>query len=204
MSPELSAVFNRVVNKSPVRRTLQGAGLTGKPRLYYDIVKFIQRRCNHLNGGLERRMLRGQVPLPANLHLVTDLQVYQLNWTDRLDKRYRHLMAATNRLGPDAGAGTDPPGPDQGRVGLRPGRALDPRPADPLRQCRDGRRPAPHPAPGLALRVGSIVKPEPDRRTPRGAAYHAGTCADAANHFAVVIMFGNSCYRHSLCRAGPT
>ncbi len=82
-----SAVFNRVVNKSPVRRTLQGAGLTDKPRLYYDIVKFIQRRCNHLNGGLERRMLRGQVPLPTNLHLVTDLQVYQLNWTDRLDKR---------------------------------------------------------------------------------------------------------------------
>ena len=66
---------------------MQGAGLTDKPRLYYDIVKFIQRRCNHLSGGLERRMLRGQVPLPANLHLVTDLQVYQLNWTDRLDKR---------------------------------------------------------------------------------------------------------------------
>ena len=82
-----SAVFNRVVNKLPVRRTLQGAGMTGKPRLYYDILKFIQRRCNHLIGGLERGMLRGKVPLPANLHLVTDLQQYQLNWTDRLDKR---------------------------------------------------------------------------------------------------------------------
>ena len=32
-------------------------------------------------------MLQGQIPLPANLHLVTDLQQYQLNWTDRLDKR---------------------------------------------------------------------------------------------------------------------
>ena len=82
-----SAIFSRVVNKSPVRRTLQGAGMTGKPRLYYDILKFIQRRCNHLIGGLERGMLRGKVPLPANLHLVTDLQQYQLNWTDRLDKR---------------------------------------------------------------------------------------------------------------------
>ena len=82
-----SAVFNRVVNKSPVRRTLQGAGLTGRPKQYYGLVRFIQRRCNHLNGGLERGMLRGRVPLPANLHLVTDMQQYQLNWTNRLDKR---------------------------------------------------------------------------------------------------------------------
>ena len=32
-------------------------------------------------------MLRGQVPLPESLHLVSDMQLYQLNWTDRLDKR---------------------------------------------------------------------------------------------------------------------
>ena len=76
-----------MVNKAPVRRTLQGAGMAGKPQVYYDIIRFIRRRCNHLIGGLERGMLRGQVPLPANLHLVTDLQQYQLNWTDRLDKR---------------------------------------------------------------------------------------------------------------------
>ena len=82
-----SAVFSRVVNKAPVRRTLQGAGMVGKPQVYYDIIRFIRRRCNHLIGGLERGMLRGQVPLPAKLHLVTDLQLYQLNWTDRLDKR---------------------------------------------------------------------------------------------------------------------
>ena len=82
-----SAVFSRVVNKSPVRRTLQGVGKTDNPRLYYDIVRFIQRRCNHLSGGLDKGMLRGQVPLPAKLHLVTDMQQYQLNWTDRLDKR---------------------------------------------------------------------------------------------------------------------
>ena len=82
-----SAVFSRVVNKAPVRRTLQGAGLVGKPQVYYDIIKFIQRRCNHLIGGLERGMLRGKVRLPKKLHLVTDLQLYQLNWTDRLDKR---------------------------------------------------------------------------------------------------------------------
>ena len=82
-----SAVFSRVVNKAPVRRTLQGAGMAGKPQIYYDIIRFIRRRCNHLIGGLERGMLRGKVPLPTNLHLVTDLQQYQLNWTDRLDKR---------------------------------------------------------------------------------------------------------------------
>ena len=82
-----SAVFSRVVNKAPVRRTLEGIGKIGNPRLYYDIVRFIQRRCNHLIGGLERGMLHGKVPLPENLHLVTDLQQYQLNWTDRMDKR---------------------------------------------------------------------------------------------------------------------
>ena len=82
-----SAVFNRVVNKSPVRRTMQSAGFTGRPNVYYSMIRFIQRRCNHLSGGLERGMLRGNVPLPANLHLVTDLQQYQLNWTDRMDKR---------------------------------------------------------------------------------------------------------------------
>ena len=82
-----SSVFSRVVNKAPVRRTLQGIGLKDKPQLYYDIIRFIRRRCNHLSGGLERGMLRGQVPLPDSLHLVTDLQQYQLNWTNRLDKR---------------------------------------------------------------------------------------------------------------------
>ena len=82
-----SAIFSRVVNKAPVRRTLEGVGKIGNPRLYYDIVRFVRRRCNHLIGGLDRGMLRGKVPLPAKLHLVTDLQQYQLNWTDRLDKR---------------------------------------------------------------------------------------------------------------------
>ena len=82
-----SAVFSQVVNKAPVRRVLQGAGMAGKPQVYYDIIRFIRRRCNHLIGGLERGMLRGRVPLPAKLHLVTDLQQYQLNWTNRLDRR---------------------------------------------------------------------------------------------------------------------
>ena len=82
-----AGVFSRVVNKAPVRRTLQSAGMASKPQVYYDIIRFIRRRCNHLIGGLERGMLRGQVPLPATLHLVTDLQQYQLNWTDRMDKR---------------------------------------------------------------------------------------------------------------------
>ena len=79
-------VYSRVVNKSPVKRTLRGANLPS-PSVYYKAIKFIQRRCNRLTGGMERSMLRGQVPLPDKLHLVTDLQQYQLNWTDRLDKR---------------------------------------------------------------------------------------------------------------------
>ena len=50
-------------------------------------------------------------------------------------QQYRDVMAATNRLGPGARAGADPTGPDQSRMGLRPGRAPDPRPVHPLRQC---------------------------------------------------------------------
>ena len=79
-------VYSRVVNKSPVQRTLRGANLPS-PNVYYKIMRFIQRRCNRLSGGMERGMLRGQVPLPESLHLVSDMQLYQLNWTDRLDKR---------------------------------------------------------------------------------------------------------------------
>ena len=79
-------VYSRVVNKSPVKRTILGASLPSTDS-YYKIVQFIQRRCNRLTGGMERGMLRGQIPLPESLHLVSDMQVYQLNWTDRLDKR---------------------------------------------------------------------------------------------------------------------
>ena len=79
-------IYSRVVNKSPVKRTLSGINLSS-PSVYYKTVQFIQRRCNRLTGGMERGMLRGQVSLPASLHLVSDLQLYQLNWTDRLDKR---------------------------------------------------------------------------------------------------------------------
>ena len=79
-------IYSRVVNKSPVKRTLRGVNLT-TPSIYYKTVRFIQRRCNRLSGGMERGMLRGQVPLPESLHLVSDMQLYQLNWTDRLDKR---------------------------------------------------------------------------------------------------------------------
>ena len=79
-------IYSRVVNKSPVKRTLRGVNLT-TPTVYYKTVQFVQRRCNRLTGGLERGMLRGQVPLPESLHLVSDMQLYQLNWTDRLDKR---------------------------------------------------------------------------------------------------------------------
>ena len=79
-------IYSRVVNKSPVQRTLRGVNLTS-PNVYYKTMRFIQRRCNRLAGGMERGMLRGQVSLPASLHLVSDMQLYQLNWTDRLDKR---------------------------------------------------------------------------------------------------------------------
>jgi len=83
-----SEVFSRVVNKSPVRRTMRGAALGDKPQIYYDLIKFARRRCNDLSGGMDRALLRGRLRLPDRpLRLATDIQEYALNWTNRLDKR---------------------------------------------------------------------------------------------------------------------
>ena len=83
-----SDVFSRITNKSPVRRTLNGIGKLGENNdLYYSITRFINRRCNRLSGGLERKMMDGEIKLPKSLSLSTDIQEYHLNWTNRLDKR---------------------------------------------------------------------------------------------------------------------
>ena len=78
----------RIINKSPVRRTLRGISkLTANNDIYYSMLRFIERRCNRLSGGVERKMLDGELTLPKSLSLSTDIQEYRLNWTNRHDKR---------------------------------------------------------------------------------------------------------------------
>ena len=83
-----SDIYSRVVNKSPMRRTVKGIGKNPeKAYLYYNTLKFIERRCNRLSGTIERKMLDGEITLPKSLSLSTDIQEYRLNWTNRHDKR---------------------------------------------------------------------------------------------------------------------
>ncbi len=82
-----SDIYNRVVNKSPMHRTIKGIGKsTEKAYLYYNTLKFIERRCIRLGGGIERKMLDGEIKLPKSLYLSTDIQEYRLNWTNHHNK----------------------------------------------------------------------------------------------------------------------
>jgi len=81
-----SDLFSRVANKSPVRGTVRGMALKS-PDSYYSILDFISRRCNALSGKFDRRMIDGEVSLPITLKLSVDVQEYQLNWSNKHDRR---------------------------------------------------------------------------------------------------------------------
>ena len=57
------------------------------PDSYYSILDFISRRCNALSGKFDRRMIDGEVLLPKTLKLSVDVQEYQLNWSNKHDRR---------------------------------------------------------------------------------------------------------------------
>lgn len=81
-----SDVFSRVVNKSPVRGTVRGAGLKSTDT-YYSLLDFIERQCNALNGRFDRKMIDGELRLPSTMKLSVDVMEYQLNWTNKHDRR---------------------------------------------------------------------------------------------------------------------
>lgn len=81
-----SDLFSRVANKSPVRGTVRGMTLKSTDS-YYSILSFISRRCNQLSGMFDRRMIDGEIKLPKTLKLSVDVQEYQLNWTNKHDRR---------------------------------------------------------------------------------------------------------------------
>lgn len=81
-----SDLFSRVANKSPVRGTVRGMAIKSTDT-YYSILDFISRRCDQLSGKFDRRMIDGEVLLPSSLKVSVDVQEYQLNWTNKQDRR---------------------------------------------------------------------------------------------------------------------
>lgn len=81
-----SDLFSRVANKSPVRGTVRGMALKSTDN-YYSLLDFVSRRCNQLAGRFDRRMIDGEVTIPKTLRLSVDIQEYQLNWTNKHDRR---------------------------------------------------------------------------------------------------------------------
>ena len=79
-------VFSRLANKSPMRRTVVGAGL-GSCRDYYSILDFIHRRCCDLNGSVTRAFLTGARRLPAAMDIAIDSQSLMVNWPHRAQRR---------------------------------------------------------------------------------------------------------------------
>ena len=79
-------VFSRIANKSPVRGTVRGSGLTST-RAYYSILAFIHDRCKAYSGAVDRALMDGRLKLPADMNIESDSQVYTLNWPSRLDRR---------------------------------------------------------------------------------------------------------------------
>ncbi len=79
-------VFSRFANKSPMRRTVEGAGLSGNSA-YYRILDFIHRRCLEMNGSVTRAFLTGERHLPAAMDVAIDSQTLMVNWPSRVQRR---------------------------------------------------------------------------------------------------------------------
>ena len=79
-------VFSRLANKSPVRRTVEGAGLRGHAD-YYTILDFIHRRCREMNGAVTRAFLTGARRLPAAMNVAIDSQSLMVNWPRKVQRR---------------------------------------------------------------------------------------------------------------------
>ena len=79
-------VFSRIANKSPMRRTVEGAGLRSHAD-YYTILDFIHRRCCDLNSAVTRSFLTGERRLPAGMNIAIDSQSLMVNWPSRVQRR---------------------------------------------------------------------------------------------------------------------
>ena len=85
-------MFSRIANKSPMRRTVKGAGLTGNSA-YYRILDFIHRRCREMNGAVTRAFLTGERRLPAEMGIALDSQSLMVNWPSKVQRRTVELTS---------------------------------------------------------------------------------------------------------------
>ena len=85
-------VFSRVANKSPMRRTVKGAGLNNW-RDYYRVLDFIHRRCSELNGAFTQSFLTGERRLPARMGVAIDSQSLMVNWPSKVQRRTVELTS---------------------------------------------------------------------------------------------------------------
>ena len=85
-------VFSRIANKTPMRRTVRGAGLKSNGS-YYAIFDFIHSRCRAYSGAFDRALIDGRLRLPREIHIEADAQTYTLNWVSRLDRRNVELSS---------------------------------------------------------------------------------------------------------------
>ena len=79
-------VFSRIANKSPMRRTVEGAGLNSC-KDYYTTFDFIHRRCREMNGAVTRAFLTGARRLPAAMDIAIDSQSLMVNWPRKVQRR---------------------------------------------------------------------------------------------------------------------
>ncbi len=79
-------VFSRIANKSPMRRTVEGAGLNSC-KDYYTTFDFIHRRCREMNGAVTRAFLTGARCLPAEMDIAIDSQSLMVNWPRKVQRR---------------------------------------------------------------------------------------------------------------------
>ena len=79
-------VFSRIANKSPMRRTVEGAGLNSC-KDYYTTFDFIHRRCREMNGAFTRSFLTGERRLPAGMNIAIDSQSLMVNWPRKVQRR---------------------------------------------------------------------------------------------------------------------
>ena len=106
-------VLGRIANKAPVRGSYRGAKLKS-PQAYYDIVKFLHRRCRNYSGSVDRALIDGRLRLPADLNVQSDAQVYLWGANS-----YSAPQTSSDRNSHPTGRSTLDEAPDRGTTEVR-------------------------------------------------------------------------------------
>jgi transposase-like protein len=91
-------IFSLLINKSPMRRICEVAGI--RPEMLYQRIDFFHRQCVKVAQTHERLLLAGKSF--DRLHIAVDRQDHTLNWGSHLDRRnvvLRAIASADSRSG---------------------------------------------------------------------------------------------------------